>query len=84
MATTKTGKTTKGSRQPRPKMLGIKHYGGAVVRSGMILVRQKGTRFNPGIGVARGRDCTLYALMDGSVKFYEQHGKQYISIVTSS
>ena len=69
MAKTKTGgKTTQQS--PRPgKRLGVKTFGGQLVRPGHILVRQRGTKFHPGENVGLGRDYTLFALVDGRVKF---------------
>ena len=84
MAHTKTSATTKGSRQPNPKNLGVKMYGGSKVIPGNILVRQNGSTFHPGMGVGQGKDFTLFALIPGSVKFYGRRGKQYISVVTSS
>lgn len=84
MAHTKTSATTKGSRQPNPKHLGVKMYGGMAVKPGAILVRQRGTRFHPGMGVGMGKDFTLFALVPGSVKFYGRAGKNYISVVASA
>lgn len=84
MAKTKTAKTTKGSRKSQPKMLGIKHYGGEAVKAGAILMRQHGSEYHPGLGVGRGKDHTLFALYKGVVKFYEQRGKRFISIITST
>lgn len=82
MAHTKTSATTKGSRQPNPKHLGVKLYGGANVIPGNILVRQNGSKFHPGVGVGQGKDFTLFALVPGAVKFYGRAGKHYISVVT--
>lgn len=84
MAHTKTGGTTKGSRQPQPKHLGVKRYGGTTVTAGTILVRQRGSTFRPGQGVGMGRDCTLFALTQGIVKFYVRRGNQFVSVVTTS
>lgn len=84
MAHTKTSATTKGSRQPNPKHLGVKTYGGTKVAPGAILVRQHGNRFHPGNGVGQGRDFTLFALIGGAVKFYGRRGKQYISVLASA
>lgn len=80
MAHTKTSATTKGSRQPRPKNLGIKCGNGATVTAGSIIVRQRGSRFHPGVGMGRGKDFTLFALVSGKVKFYERSGRRFISI----
>jgi large subunit ribosomal protein L27 len=84
MAHTKTSATTKGSRQPRPKHLGVKKYGGNVVSAGTILVRQRGTKFHPGNGVGMGRDFTLFATIAGKVKFYGRRGKSFISVLATS
>jgi large subunit ribosomal protein L27 len=52
--------------------LGVKRYGGEFVKAGSILVRQRGTRFHPGRGVGRGNDDTLFALVEGTVRFHRQ------------
>lgn len=57
------------SRDSKPKMLGIKRFGGEIVRAGTIIVRQRGTHIAPGINVGVGKDDTLYATIDGYVKF---------------
>jgi large subunit ribosomal protein L27 len=69
MAQKKGGGSTRNGRDSRPKMLGVKAYGGETVSAGSIIVRQRGTRFHPGVNVGLGKDHTLYALVDGSVKF---------------
>lgn len=84
MATTKTGRTTKGSRQPQPKHLGIKVYGGQVVKVGSIILKQRGTKFHPGVGVGMGRDYTIFAVIPGVVKFYERASKQFVSVVATA
>lgn len=61
--------SSRNGRDSRPKMLGVKRYGGQVVRAGNILVRQRGTKIHPGPGVGRGSDDTLFALVDGVVAF---------------
>ena len=66
--------SSRNGRDSNPKMLGVKRYDGQVVRAGTILVRQRGTRFDPGNNVGIGRDHTLFALIDGSVKF--EHATQ--------
>jgi large subunit ribosomal protein L27 len=65
----KGGGSTRCGRDSKAKRLGVKRYGGEVVRAGNILVRQRGTRIFPGNNVGLGRDYTLFALMDGVVKF---------------
>jgi large subunit ribosomal protein L27 len=69
MAHKKGGGSTRCGRDSQPKRLGVKKYGGEVVRAGNILVRQRGTRTKPGRNVGVGRDYTLFALIDGSVKY---------------
>ena len=69
MAHKKGGGTSRNGRDSKPKMLGVKRYAGQVVNAGTILVRQRGTRIHPGNNVGIGRDHTLFALIDGTVKF---------------
>ena len=69
MAQKKGGGSTRNGRDSQPKMLGVKAYGGETVSAGSIIVRQRGTKFHAGTGVGMGRDHTLFALVDGSVKF---------------
>jgi large subunit ribosomal protein L27 len=69
MATKKAGGSVKTGRDSNPKYLGVKVYDGEIVFPGMVIVRQRGTKFLPGKNVARGRDDTLYALKAGRVKF---------------
>lgn len=65
---------------PAGKRLGVKVSDGQSVNSGNILVRQRGTMFHPGKGVMKGRDHTLFAVMDGSVKFVKKEGRKYINV----
>ncbi len=74
MAHKKGGGSTRCGRDSQPKRLGVKKFGGEQVRAGNILVRQRGTRIFPGNNVGIGRDYTLFALIDGFVK-YEQANK---------
>ncbi|MFC1955094.1 50S ribosomal protein L27 [Chloroflexota bacterium] len=69
MAHKKGGGTSRNGRDSQPKMLGVKRYAGQVVNAGTILVRQRGTRIHPGNNVGLGRDHTLFALINGVVKF---------------
>lgn len=69
MAQKKGGGSTRNGRDSQPKMLGVKAYGGQTVSAGSIIVRQRGTRFHPGENVGIGKDHTLFALVDGRVKF---------------
>src|SRR6267143_4098200 len=74
MAHKKGGGSSRNGRDSQPKMLGVKIYAGQTVDAGAILVRQRGTRINPGTGVGLGRDHTLFALVPGEVR-YERVGK---------
>jgi large subunit ribosomal protein L27 len=69
MAHKKAGGSSRNGRDSESKRLGVKRFGGQVVRAGNILVRQRGTRFHPGVNVGIGHDDTLYAEVDGIVKF---------------
>jgi len=69
MAQKKGGGSTRNGRDSQPKMLGVKAYGGELVSAGSIIVRQRGTKFHPGTNVGVGKDHTLFALVDGHVKF---------------
>jgi large subunit ribosomal protein L27 len=69
MAHKKGGGTSRNGRDSKPKMLGVKKYAGEKVTSGMIIVRQRGTAIHAGTNVGVGRDHTLFATVDGVVKF---------------
>lgn len=69
MAHKKAGGSTRNGRDSESKRLGVKRYGGEVVRAGNIIVRQRGTQFHPGNNVGVGRDYTLFATADGRVSF---------------
>jgi large subunit ribosomal protein L27 len=69
MAHKKAGGSSKNGRDSNPKMLGVKRFGGQAVKTGEILVRQRGTKFHAGKNVGLGRDYTIYALVDGVVTF---------------
>jgi large subunit ribosomal protein L27 len=69
MAQKKGGGSTRNGRDSKPKMLGVKAFGGEVVSAGAIIVRQRGTKFHPGVNVGIGKDHTLFALVDGHVSF---------------
>lgn len=81
MAKTKAaGKTAQQS--PRPgKRLGVKVFGGEKVKSGNIIVRQRGTKFYPAEGVSLGKDHTIFALKDGVVQFRRRQGKNLVAVV---
>ncbi len=69
MAHKKAGGSSRNGRDSNAKRLGVKRFGGQLVSAGSIIVRQRGTRFHPGENVGIGRDHTLFALIDGHVKF---------------
>lgn len=69
MAQKKGGGSTRNGRDSKPKMLGVKAFGGQAVQAGSIIVRQRGTQFHAGSNVGIGKDHTLFALVDGKVSF---------------
>ncbi|AZG10491.1 MULTISPECIES: 50S ribosomal protein L27 [Pigmentiphaga] len=69
MAQKKGGGSTRNGRDSEAKRLGVKAYGGELIPAGSIIVRQRGTRFHPGVNVGVGKDHTLFALVDGRVQF---------------
>jgi large subunit ribosomal protein L27 len=69
MAQKKGGGSTRNGRDSKPKMLGVKVFGGQQISAGAIIVRQRGTKFHPGNNVGVGKDHTLFALVDGQVSF---------------
>lgn len=85
MAHKKAGGSTRNGRDSVSKRLGVKRYGGQVVKAGNIIVRQRGTKFHPGDNVGCGKDYTLFATADGAVKF-EVKGprkRKYVSVVAT-
>ena len=83
MAHKKGGGSTRLGRDSKPKMLGIKRYAGQMVNAGTILVRQRGTRIHPGNNVGIGRDHTLFALIDGIIKYEPAaKNKRKVSVYT--
>jgi large subunit ribosomal protein L27 len=82
MAHKKAGGSSRNGRDSPGQRLGVKKFGGEIVVAGNILVRQRGTKFHPGARVGMGRDHTLFALVDGAVKFHQGIGRRkFISIV---
>ncbi len=77
MAKTKSAGATKLGRDSRPKYLGVKVFAGQKVKPGMVIVRQRGTKFLPGKNVKRGADDTLYALKEGVIKFKEIRKRRF-------
>ena len=81
MSKTKSSGSTRNGRDSAAKRLGPKVFDGQVVRSGAIIVRQRGTRIHPGDNVGRGGDDTLYALIDGTVKYGTKRGRRHVSVL---
>ena len=86
MAHKKAGGSSRNGRDSQSKRLGVKRYGSQEVLAGNILVRQRGTQFHPGTNVGCGRDHTLFALIDGQVKFEVKGSKnrRYVSVIANS
>lgn len=85
MAHKKSGGTSRNGRDTAGKRLGVKRFDGQQVKAGSIIVRQRGTRIHPGQNVGCGRDYTLFALIDGVVKFETLYNdKKRVSILTNA
>ena len=81
MAHKKAGGSSRNGRDSNAKRLGVKKFGGQNVVGGNILVRQRGTKFYPGANVGLGRDHTLFATVDGVVRFHKgKLGRKYVSV----
>jgi large subunit ribosomal protein L27 len=76
--------SSRNGRDSNPQMLGVKRFGGQLVSGGSILVRQRGTRFKPGVNVGIGSDDTLYARITGYVRFERRGDSRYVSIAASA
>jgi large subunit ribosomal protein L27 len=72
--------SSRNGRDSNPNRLGVKRFGGQPVRAGGIVVRQRGTRFHPGRNVGRGRDDTLFSLIDGVVRFERMRARNVVSV----
>ncbi len=81
MAHKKGQGSSRNGRDSNSQRLGIKRFGGELVTAGTILLRQRGTRFHPGDNVGIGSDDTLYARVDGIVKYHERKGRKMASVV---
>ena len=81
MAHVKAAGTTKGNRDSRSKRLGVKIYGGSVVKTGNIIIRQKGTKVHSGEGTKLGKDFTIYAVKDGFVNFKKHVGNTMVEVI---
>jgi large subunit ribosomal protein L27 len=85
MAHKKAGGSSRNGRDSEAKRLGVKVYGGEVIRAGGIIVRQRGTRLHPGVNVGIGKDHTLYARVDGHVKYVTRgpKGNKMVDVVAT-
>ncbi len=81
MSKTKGGGSTRNGRDSNAQRLGIKAYDGTSVSSGSILVRQRGTKFHPGVNVGKGGDDTLFATAAGRVKFGSRRGRKLVDVI---
>ena len=81
MASKKGVSSTRNGRDSNAQRLGVKVFDGTAIHAGTILVRQRGTRFHPGKNVGIGKDDTLFAMVDGSVKFGERKGRKIVDVL---
>ena len=84
MAHKKGASSSRNGRDSNPQYLGVKRYGGQAVKAGEILIRQRGTKFHPGVNVGRGKDDTLFALVAGAVEFGSKRGRKMVNVVPAS
>ena len=82
MAHKKGASSSRNGRDSAAQRLGVKRFGGQVVKAGEILVRQRGTHFHPGDNVGRGKDDTLFALTSGAVRFGRKRGRRVVNVGT--
>ena len=83
MAHKKGGGASRNGRDSESKRLGVKAFGGQSVPAGTMIVRQRGTRIHPGTGVGKGGDDTLFARVEGVVKFHTSGGRRFASIASA-
>ncbi len=81
MAHIKSGGAVKGNRDSVAKRLGVKRFAGGIVKSGYVLVRQRGTKIFAGQGTKKGVDDTIFAIRDGKISFKKLRGKKYINVL---
>jgi large subunit ribosomal protein L27 len=84
MSKTKGGGSTRNGRDSNAQRLGVKVFDGTQISAGAILVRQRGTKFHPGNNVGIGKDDTLFATSDGSVKFGERRGRKIVDVIANA
>ena len=80
MAHKKSAGSARNGRDSISKRLGVKKYGGESINAGSIILRQRGTKFNPGRNVGMGKDNTLFALVSGNVRFVHRRNKRFVEI----
>ena len=83
MSKTKGGGSTRNGRDSNAQRLGVKAFGGSSITAGTIIVRQRGTKFHPGKNVGKGKDDTLFSLVDGTVEFGQVKGRKSVSVITA-
>ncbi len=81
MASKASGGSTKNGRDSHSKRLGVKRHDGQIVKAGNIIIRQRGTKVYPGVNVGMGSDFTLFALIDGVVRFENRRNKKVVSVL---
>lgn len=81
MAKKKGAGTTRMNRDSQSKRLGVKRFGGQIVKAGNIIIRQRGTKFHPGVGTKIGNDFTIYAINLGKVKFIRREGRKIVQVI---
>jgi len=84
MAHKKGGGSSRNGRDSQSQRLGVKRFGGEQVNAGNIIIRQHGTKFHPGMNVGLGSDYTLFAKMDGYVKFESKRGRRVVSVYSEA
>ncbi|MBN2571343.1 MAG: 50S ribosomal protein L27 [Ignavibacteriales bacterium] len=85
MAHKKGQGSSRNGRDSNPQYLGVKTFGGQVISAGSIIVRQRGTKFHPGINVRKGSDDTLFSLIDGTVKFeIKRNNRKFVSVLPTA
>ncbi len=80
MAHKKSAGSAKNGRDSISKRLGVKKFGGEKINAGSIIIRQRGTKFNPGNNVGKGKDDTLFALVSGNVRFVYRKNKKFVEV----
>lgn len=84
MASKKGASSSRNGRDSNPQYLGVKRYAGQIVTAGSILVRQRGTKIHPGDNVGKGRDDTLFALVNGEVRYRERRNRRLVDVLPSA